>query len=190
MIKNSLEFAVSHTGRGVRRIELCRVIQHASELGRKTVSPITKLGALTMRKLLVVILFLVSVQVFASDEEVTLFDGAGKPVAYIAEELTIYLWSGKPVAYLHSDSGKLHVFGFNGKHLGWFVKGIVRDHEGNAVGAVKQTFRSSVEYEPYKSHKQYKPYQGYREYAPYQPYLSTSWSEMPLRLFLLQGASN
>ncbi|MDA8255215.1 MAG: hypothetical protein M0Z99_06195 [Betaproteobacteria bacterium] len=143
-----------------------------------------------MRKLLAVILFFVSVQVLASDEETTLFDGAGKPVAYIAEELTIYLWSGKPVAYLHSDSGKLHVYGFNGKHLGWFVKGIVRDHEGNAVGAVKGAFRSSVEYEPYKSYKQYKPYQSYREYTPYQPYLSTSWSEVPLRLFLMQGASN
>ena len=143
-----------------------------------------------MRKLLAVILFFVSVQVLASDEEITLFDGAGKPAAYIAEELTIYLWSGKPVAYLHSDSGKLHVYGFNGKHLGWFVKGIVRDHEGNAVGAEKEAFRSSVEYEPYKSYKQYKPYQSYREYAPYQPYLSTSWSEMPLRLFLMQGASN
>ncbi|GIK25488.1 MAG: hypothetical protein BroJett006_17340 [Betaproteobacteria bacterium] len=143
-----------------------------------------------MRKLLAAVLFLISVEVFASDEEITLFDRYGKPVAYIAEELTIYLWSGKPVAYLHSESSKLHVYGFNGKHLGWFVKGIVRDHDGNVVGAVKEVFRSSVEYEPYKPYKQYKPYQNYREYAPYQPYLSTNWSEMPLRLFLMKGASN
>ena len=123
-----------------------------------------------------------------AQEEISLFDSTGKPTAYIAEELTIYLWSGNPVAYLHSESGKVHVYGFNGKHLGWFVRGIVRDHDGNAVGAVKEVFRSPVEYEPYKSYKQYKPYKSYREYAPYQPYLSRDWSQMPLLLFLMQGA--
>lgn len=125
-----------------------------------------------------------------ADEEVSLFDASGKPTAYIAEELTIYLWSGKPVAYLHSESGKVHIYGYNGKHLGWFVRGIVRDHEGNAVGAVKEVFHSAVEYEPYKSYKQYKPYKSYREYAPYQPYLSRDWSQLPLRLYLMQGANN
>lgn len=143
-----------------------------------------------MRKLLTVLLLLVSFAALAEDDEISLFDGAGKPVAYIGEELTIYLWSGKPVAYLYSDSGKVHVYGFNGKHLGWFVKGVVRDHAGNAVGAVKEAFSSSVEYEPYKAYKQYKPYKSYREYAPYQPYLTRSWSDMPLRLFLIQGTGN
>ncbi len=62
----------------------------------------------------------------SADEEVTLFNSAGKADAYIAidDELTIYLWSGKPVAYLENDTeGGYHVYGFNGKHLGWFVKG-------------------------------------------------------------------
>lgn len=140
-----------------------------------------------MKKILIVfLLFMVSIAY--ADDEVSLFNSAGKPIAYIAEELTIYLWTGKPVAYLYNDSGKLHVYGFNGKHLGWFVKGVVYDHEGNAVGAVKEAFSSSVEYEPYKSYKEYKPYKSYREYAPYQPYLSKEWSEIPLKIFLLQGA--
>jgi hypothetical protein len=142
-----------------------------------------------MRTLLVIVLFVFSSSVLANGDEVSLFDATGKPVAYIAEELTIYLWPGTPVAYLHPDSGKVHIYGFNGKHLGWFVKGIVRDHDGNAVGAVKEVFSSPVEYEPYKSYKQYKPYKSYQEYAPYQPYLSRNWSDMPLRLFLIQGAS-
>ncbi len=35
--------------------------------------------------------------------------------------LTIYLWGGKPVAYLSAESDDgFHVYGFNGKHLGWF----------------------------------------------------------------------
>jgi hypothetical protein len=143
-----------------------------------------------MRKLIITLLLLVSFAAIAGDDEVSLFDGGGKPVAYIAEDLTIYLWSGKPAAYLHNESGKQHVYGFNGKHLGWFIKGVVRDHDGNAVGAVKEAFNASVEYEPYKAYKQYKPYQAYREYAPYQPYLSQSWGELPLRLFLSQGAND
>ncbi|UUZ67760.1 hypothetical protein LP416_25200 [Polaromonas sp. P2-4] len=142
-----------------------------------------------MRQLIAAILIFFSLPVFAGDEETSLFDASGKPDAYIAEELTIYLWSGKPVAYLDSASGRVSVYGFNGKHLGWFVKGIIRDHDGNAVGAVKEVFRASVEYEPYKSYKEYKPYKSYKEYVPYQPYLSTTWSDLPLRLFLMQGAN-
>lgn len=140
-----------------------------------------------MRHLIAALLLIFSSTPQAADNETSLFDSSGQPVAYVAEELTIYLWSGKPVAYLYPDSGKLHVYGFNGKHLGWFVKGIVRNHEGDAVGAVKEVFTSSVEYEPYKAYKEYKPYKSYREYAPYQPYLSRNWSDVPLRLFLQQG---
>jgi len=50
----------------------------------------------------------------AADDEITLFNGDGKPVAYVAvdEDLTIYLWSGKPVAYLDPDSdGGFHIYG-------------------------------------------------------------------------------
>ena len=140
-----------------------------------------------MKRLLLTLLLLFHVAVAGADADLSLFDGNGKPVAYVAEELTVYLWSGEPVAYLYQDSGKVHVYGFSGKHLGWFVRGIIRDHDGNAVGAIKEALRSSTEYEPYKGYKQYKPYKGYREYAPYQPYLSQSWGDLPLRLFLLQG---
>ena len=125
-----------------------------------------------------------------ADDEVTLFNGAGKAEAYIAidDELTIYLWSGKPVAYLEKDSsGGYHVYGFNGKHLGWFVKGVVRDHEGNAACAVKEAL-GSTQYEPYKSYKQYKPYKSYTQYAPYRPYFSSSCGDTPCRFLLGEGA--
>lgn len=143
-----------------------------------------------MRKLIFIFLLFTSLFASAQEDEISLFDSSGQPIAYVAEELTIYLWSGKPVAYLHQESGKLHVYGFNGKHLGWFLNGIIRDHDGNAVGGEREVFSIHLKFEPYKAYKQYKPYKGYREYAPYQPYLINSWSELPLRLFLLQGASN
>lgn len=86
-------------------------------------------------------------------EEVSLFDGTGRAHAYIAvdDELTIYLWSGRPVAYLEKDrEGGYHVYGFNGKHLGWFVRGVIRDHEGSASCATKEAIRST-EFEPSKA---------------------------------------
>jgi len=94
--------------------------------------------------------------IYASDE-ISLFNSQGEPVAYIAEDLTIYLWGGKPVAYLFNKSGKLQVYGFNGKHLGWFIKGAIFGHKGKAVGAVKKRFSSYTSHEPYKSYKKDKP---------------------------------
>lgn len=142
-----------------------------------------------LRRLVSVLLaFMLSSVVYAEDE-VSLFNGSGKADAYIAidDELTIYLWSGKPVAYLEKDSdGGYHVYGFNGKHLGWFVKGIVRDHEGNASCAVKEVLKST-DYEPYKSYKQYKPYKSYTQYAPYRPSFSSSFGDTPCRFLLGEG---
>jgi hypothetical protein len=45
--------------------------------------------------------------------------------------VSLYDGSGKPVAYLDSDAaepGGFMVYGFNGKHLGWFVNGVIWDH--------------------------------------------------------------
>jgi hypothetical protein len=138
-------------------------------------------------------LFAVSVVSYSpvaiAGEEITLFDGQGRPSAYVVldDELAIYLWSGKPVAYLQPDSaGGFHVYGFNGKHLGWFVDGIVRDHDGNAGCAVKERLQST-EYEPYKSYKEYKPYKGYKEYAPYRPYFSFTWGGVSCGFLLAEG---
>lgn len=120
-------------------------------------------------------------------QEVSLFTPKGKAIAYVSDDndLTIYLWEGKPVAYISNEN----IYGFNGKHLGWWVKGIIRDHDGDAIGATKESANMQTEYEPYKGYKEYKPYKSYKEYAPYKTYWSTSWSSASLRMFLLQGIS-
>jgi hypothetical protein len=67
--------------------------------------------------------------------EISLYDDAGEAVAYIdtSDEMNIYLWGGEPVAYMDGES----IYGFNGKHLGWLKKGVIRDHEGYAVGFIE-----------------------------------------------------
>lgn len=118
--------------------------------------------------------------------EETLFDIFGKPIAYISydEEQTIYMWNGYPVAYLSSDNT---IYGFNGKHLGWYEKGYVRDLYGRIVGFNKLVSNVYTQYEPYKSYKQYRPYRAYKQYARYKPFFTNSRSNESLTQLLMRG---
>jgi hypothetical protein len=119
-------------------------------------------------------------------QDIALFNKDGKATAYIDtkdEDQTIYLYSGKPVAFISESD----VYGFNGKHLGWYEKGIVRDHQGDKIGNTKKAASGYTQYEPYKSYKQRKPYVSHKSYPPYKPYFSSSWAERSLEDFLVQG---
>ena len=52
-----------------------------------------------------------------------LYDISGRAVAYCDDGAHIFLFSGKPLAYLTGRS----VYSFQGRHLGWFGDGWVRD---------------------------------------------------------------
>lgn len=118
--------------------------------------------------------------------EETLFDKDGTPVSYIDynDEATIYLWDGTPVAYLDEDS---KIYGFNGKHLGWYENGIIRNLTGEKNGFNRSSLPCYARYEPYKSYKKYKPYKSYKEYSKYKPYYKYSSSNESLSQFLLRG---
>ena len=142
-----------------------------------------------LRRTIVAGLFLfLGPQILYADE-VALFDGRGNATAYVDtdDELTIYLRSGAPVAYLERDGDDgFHVYGFSGAHLGWFVGGVVRDHQGNAACAVRELLRQT-EIEPFKAFKQFKPFKGFKEFAPFRQFFSSSWSGTPCGLFLAAG---
>jgi hypothetical protein len=128
-------------------------------------------------------------QFVADSDEITLYSASGKPVAYIADDddSTVYVWSGKPVAYLRSED----IYGFNGKHLGWFVKGLIYNHDGEIVGATRSKFKGPVQISPVKSIKEIKPIKSIREIRPIRPIFGLGWSEdQTLRSFLLFGADD
>jgi len=133
------------------------------------------------------VLFLLAVTAIAADET-ALFDSHGRAAAYIAEDSTIYLWSGKPVAYLYPDTGQdgFHVYGFNGRHLGWFVRGIIRNHGGAGACGVQGVVRTT-QIEPIKSIKQIKPIKGIRAIPPIRPIFSLGWSQLSCTNFLSEG---
>ena len=146
-----------------------------------------------MKRIIFFLMLIVSLSCSMKAEEISLFNSNGEAVAYIDtndEDLTIYMWNGYPVAYLTTASGDdFNIYGCNGKHLGWYSDGIVRNHKGDAVGFIKGAVSKYTQYEPYKGYKQYKPYKSYKEYAPYKPYFSSSFSGESLALFLKRGRS-
>jgi hypothetical protein len=122
-------------------------------------------------------------------EEIDLYDASGTPTAYITkDDFTIYLWSGEPVAYLDESRQEFNIYGFNGKHLGWFKGGAIFDHDGFVVGGVKEIFRTAVQYSGYKSFKQFKPFKSFKEFEPFAPYFQMSWSKLILKDFLMNGS--
>jgi hypothetical protein len=122
--------------------------------------------------------------------EVTLFDSNGNAIAYIAEddEHTIYTWSGTPVAYLEegSENGS-SIYGFNGRHLGWFVDGVVRNHGGLGVGGVSGAIGTFTNFEPFKGFREFKPFKNFKEFAPFKPFFSSNWDSGSFADFLQQG---
>lgn len=122
----------------------------------------------------------------ASDDEIALYDGSGTAVAYIAtsEELTVYTWAGAPVAYLDGEN----LYGFNGKHLGWFENGRIYDHQGRVAGATAEAASVALKPQRIKGFKKFKPFKAFEQFAPLQPILIASWSQLPLIVLLSEGA--
>ncbi|WP_460090641.1 4-fold beta flower protein [Pseudomonas sp. S2_E02] len=118
--------------------------------------------------------------------EVTLYDSAGHPVAYIADDgdKSIYLWKGHAVAYISEEK----IYGWNGKHLGWFVNGVLFDLRGHRVGSIGENCPRALYAQPAKFAKLAK-YAKYARFAAFaKSALSTGYSNEPLEVFLKGGA--
>jgi hypothetical protein len=129
----------------------------------------------------------------AREDEISLFNSRGKAQAYIetSDNFTVSLWTGEPVAYLVKDAQGFVVWGFNGKHLGWLVRGMVFDHEGYVVAAFKECFKSGTQLEELKDLKNLKPLKSLKELPPLRPLFKKEWSEdWSTRAFLNQGKSD
>jgi hypothetical protein len=118
--------------------------------------------------------------------ETSLFNRDGKPVAYIAEDgESIYTWDGRPVAFLDHDK----LFGWNGKHLGWFQDGTVFDIFGYRAGFVKSKAPIPLQLEPMKPVRQQpRPRKNRQEAAVKPPAMNYGYSGKRLEDLLERGA--
>lgn len=142
-----------------------------------------------MKRILPVLLAAAVSSGAAYAEEITLYDSEGNAAAWIdtSDRNTIYLWSGEPAAYLRKDGSVPDIYGFNGRHLGWLEKGIVRDHEGLMAGFTKGSLSMHAQGEPYRPQKMQKPFRAQPEFPPQRPFYRNSFSGTPLRELLMQG---
>lgn len=123
--------------------------------------------------------------------EVSLYDENKKAIAYIDfnDEATIYMFDGEPVAYIETED---EVYGFNGKHLGWYVNGVLYDMTHHAVGAKQGIERGGLNtvitsLEKMKGVKHVKPVKSVKSVGHVRPYFIDTWSEMSLTDFLAGG---
>jgi hypothetical protein len=118
--------------------------------------------------------------------EKILYDKEGEAVAYIASDYegTIYLWEGVPAAYLFEES---HVYGMNGRHLGWFKDEVMYDNDGDRVGFTSNTCPVPIAKPRPKGKKASKDEIRPRWSAPPFPKLSFKAASRDLADFLGEG---
>ena len=116
----------------------------------------------------------------------TLFNKRGDPVAYISDDYneTIYLTDGSPVAYLYNQG---YVYGLNGHHLGWWIEGILYNHDGERIGFTSSTCPVPIGREPTKNQRQSMDEIKLRWEAPPLPKLSFNFADMDLENLLREG---
>lgn len=67
--------------------------------------------------------------------EISLYGTDGRASMYIADDgETIYNWDGYAKCYMVDDE----IYGWRGKHLGWFFHGVVYDLDGYVLGYTKE----------------------------------------------------
>lgn len=134
-------------------------------------------------KTLMFIFLLVPAISFA--QEISLYNSTGEAVAYIDtdNDMNIYLWKGDPVAYLDGKS----IYGFNGKHLGWLKRGIVRDNNGYAVGFMEGATNMLTKLERLKGLQKLEPLKSLQQLEPLEPLEKSQWAPVPLEMYLSIG---
>ncbi|NRA14954.1 MAG: hypothetical protein HRU04_05600 [Oceanospirillaceae bacterium] len=140
----------------------------------------------TIKLLSTILVIFTLMPAIGNAREISLYDDAGEAVAYIDtdDEMNIYLWKGRSVAYLDDES----VYGFNGKHLGWFKKGIIWDRKGYVVGFIEGAVSKLTKLERLKGLQKLTPLKSLQQLEPLEPLQKTKWGKLSLEIFLSFGA--
>lgn len=112
-------------------------------------------------------------------DEVVFWDSTGHVVAHKDDnDDVIFLWSGEPVAIVDDES----VFAFDGRHLGWFLDGWIRDHAGDCVyftdeacGGARRPRRCR---RPARGARRPRPRRLARQPRPARPARTIEWSRL------------
>lgn len=117
-----------------------------------------------------------------------IYNRYGEPSLRLMDNARLVGFDGRSYGFIDGDN----LYNYGGVHVGWYEKGIMRDHDGAVVGFGEnptdspRPFLPYRQYKPYPAYVEYEPYRPYEQYAPYRPYKQYGWSEFnPLSLFSL-----
>lgn len=123
-------------------------------------------------------------------DEIIFYDPQGTACAYCEDGEHLWTFDGRPAGYIHEQS----IYAYSGAHLGWYVGGWARDHEGyaafatNAPQAERGPMRGPHAALPARGMKQVAPMKQARQTPPYRPAPSVLWSHR-LGLFFFSPRS-
>ena len=118
--------------------------------------------------------------------DTTLYDKNGEAIAYVNDDFdqTIYLFDGYPVAYLFEDR---HIYGLNGRHLGWLINEILFTDGGQRIGFTAITCPAPLGKKPVKHKKRAKDQPRPRWEKPVLPNMGFDLAVQTLLDFLNEG---
>ncbi|MGE5677154.1 MAG: 4-fold beta flower protein [Pseudomonadota bacterium] len=110
--------------------------------------------------------------------DIVFYNINGEATAYTEDGEHIYAYDGRALAYLHDNS----VYSYDGKHLGRFSNGWIRDNIGQCVfftnEAVNGPAKPVRSGRPVKLMKSTKPVKSTKSMRPMKPKDSNTWSSI------------
>ncbi|MFW9873464.1 MAG: 4-fold beta flower protein [Candidatus Thorarchaeota archaeon] len=115
-----------------------------------------------------------------------LYDRIGTPMAYIDDGNHIFYFNGETIAYIDDIS----IYNYEGKHLGFFRNGWIRDNAGKCVlftkAAIGGPEKRIQDIYPVKSQKSNIPYKKPIKNKKIKLIIKEEWSELAVKEFFNQ----
>ena len=116
----------------------------------------------------------------------TFYNKKGSLIAYTEDSCHVFSFIGDPLAYINDDS----VYTYEGKHLGFYQDGWIRDNDGMCVFFTKDAKSgpplAMKDIGPVKSQKSKIPVKKPREQPLKKPDIKQVWSELSSAKFFKQ----
>lgn len=114
------------------------------------------------------------------------YNKRGTPMVYTDNNTDIFYFTGEAIAYIHEMS----VFSYEGKHLGFFKDGWIRDNNGKCVlftkGAIGGPEKRMKDIAPVISQKGNIPSKKTREHKKIELIINQEWTEITVKEFFNQ----
>lgn len=122
-----------------------------------------------------------------SQEVDVIYNRYGAPVLRLLDSGRLVRFNGKGVGFADG----INLYNDSGKHVGWFEKGIMRDHNGAVVGFGESPQDMPHPFLPFRQFKPFPAFVGVeslrplKQLAPYKPIKKFNWSVIePIELFV------